>query len=734
MTPWSTSRLQRPTPLRLLAGLAGGLLLSATPARAEAVLEEVIVTAQKHAQNVQDIPITITVVTGEQLDSFSIRDANDLADSVPGLSIQHTPQNLSQVTMRGLGTGSAGESLDQSVGLFVDGVWAGRIREFQAALLDLERVEIMKGTQSNLLGKNTSLGAISIVSRRPGESPGGYLQADYELEYDSTYLTAALDIPSAAGNFRIAVNAIDEGGYVDNLASGKEVPEREQTTVRVSGLWPVGTRGELLLRYQHDDLDIHGDTFQPDSDTLGFIRALDPGTDIGIDQTRNAWTSYSDSGDAEDEQESQRATLRYEQALGDFALTALSGWSRYDNDRLTDSDFVAVDYLNTQFSSDYEQFSQELRIASPRDGGLTYIAGLYYLDGDMDYSSLTDAAFPPPFLLQGLPLNTANQLLYTQDSEVWSAFGQGTAHWGERWRLTLGLRYTDEEKDATWERVRLRRGIPGSDIIADILAPQTPPTPLHRAEDNTDGSVNLQFDLADQAMLYASWARGSKSGGFATGVAAPQDAEYDTEEAETTELGVKSTLAGGAGQFNAALFYTEIDDFQIVTFTGVAFLTETLPARSYGAEVETRWALSERLFVGASATYADAQDENSGLRLPYAPQWSAALDARYERPWPGRELVWRVDAALNYRDEQYMQSDERNPDGALTLLDLRLALASPAAGWEVALLGRNLLDQAASFGFDFPAFGGSAALPSGTATLGSLNRPLTIALQARYDF
>ena len=145
----------------LLTTLTGGTQAG------QPVLEEVIVTAQKRVENIQDIPITVNVVSGELLDNFTIRNTNDLAASVPGLIIQETPQNLSQVTIRGLGTGAGGESLDQSVGLFIDGIWAGRIREFQAALFDVERVEVIKGAQTTLLGKNTSLGAINIITRRP---------------------------------------------------------------------------------------------------------------------------------------------------------------------------------------------------------------------------------------------------------------------------------------------------------------------------------------------------------------------------------------------------------------------------------------------------------------------------------------------------------------------------------------------------------------------------------------
>lgn len=721
-------------PCKLL-GAAILLVLPTAGSRAEqTMLEEVIVTAQKRVQNVQDIPVTINVLSGETLDQFSIRDTNDLAASVPGLTIQHTPQNLAQVAIRGLGTGSAGESLDQSVGLFIDGIWAGRIREFQASLFDIERIEVIKGTQTTLLGKNTSVGAVSIISRRPGDEFGGYLQGDYEFEYESTYLSGAVDIPTDYGNYRIAFNDLDEKGYVTNNSTGNEVPHREQSTVRISGEYDVADNGRLLLSYQYDDLQILGDTFQPDNDELGFLAGMDPAADIGIDTNKNAFTSYTSSGDSDDTQDSQRAIIHYDHSLGGYELTSLSGWSEYDNRRRVDSDFLSVDYLNTAFTSDYEQFSQEFRLASPTDRRFEYLAGLYYLYSELNYTGITDSRFPPPFTVGGLPVDSASQRNYDQDTEVWSLFGQGTVHFAERWRATIGLRYTDEQKDATWGRERLRSGGPLADIVADILAPVVPPTDLDRSEDNLDYSLNIQYDINDDVMGFASWASGSKSGGFSTEVAIPEEAEFETEEAETAELGVKMNFAGGAALLNATVFYTEIKNFQVVSFIGTGFATFTVPAESRGLELETQWAVTPDFTLGLTGTYADAQERDTGLRLPYAPEWAASLNAQYQVPWKRQDLVWLFGGVLNYRSEEYMQASERDPDSALTLLDLRVALASADNGWEVALLGRNLLDEESSFGFDFPFFGGSADVPVGAATIGSLNRPLTVALQLRYDF
>lgn len=700
-------------------------------------LEEVLVTAQKRTENVQEVPFTVSVLEGRELDQFTIRDTNDLADAVPGLTIQHTPQNLSQIAIRGLGTGAGSESVDQSVGLFIDGVWAGRIREFQTSLFDVQRIEVIKGTQTTLLGKNTSLGAVSILSRRPGTDFGGYIQTDYEFEFNSYYATGAVDLPTDAGNYRLAFNAVNEEGYVSNRATGNKVPEREQNTLRASGLWDVGAQGALLLMYQWDDLEIRGDSFQPDEDGIGFIQSMDPATDIGIDTNKNAFTSYSSHGDSDDQQESQRALLEYGHSFGAYTLTALTGWSKYSNDRLTDSDFLQVDYLTTAFASDYEQISQEVRIASPTDAAFNYIVGAYYLDSELDYAGITDASFPVPFTFAGLPLDSSSRVNYTQDTQVMSLFGQGTVEFSDTLRATVGLRYTDEEKDAVFSRDRLRLGSPIATIVSDLIAPIVPPTALQRSEDNLDASINIQYDIGDTAMAFVSWARGSKSGGFDVSVARPEEAEYDTEEAETCELGVKSTLAGGAALLNVSLFYTEIDDFQVTSFVGDSFLTETVPAQTRGVELEGQFAVSERLMFGVNATYADGEDKVNNIKLPYAPELSASLKVRYDIPWRAHAWLWRIDGSINYRDEQYQQRLERSLDGDLTLFNLRIALLPDNERWELALLGRNLLDQASSFGFDFPFWGGGdfpEGVPLGSTTIGSLNRPRTIALQGRLNF
>ena len=709
----------------LCAALALAALAREQATAQELILDEVIVTAQKRVENVQAIPVTINVMPGEEIEDFRIRNIVDLASFVPGLAILPTPQNLANITVRGLGTGAGNETYDQSVGLFIDGIYSGRQREFQASLFDLERVEIIKGTQNTLLGKNTSLGAISVVTQRPGDDLAGYIQADYEFEYDSFYSTGAVDLPAGPGALRLAFNQVSEQGYVRNTFNGNSVPERKHATIRLTALFPLGDNGELTLGYQYDDLDIDGDTFQVATDQNGLIAALDPAVRPGLNLKKQAYTSFGNQGESTDAQTGQRAYLNYEYALAQHTLTALTGLTDYDNDRVIDSDFATVDYLSVLVDQAFSQFTQELRLTSDDESRFTYIAGLFYLDSDFDLDEILDAAFPPPFTLGPYPLTGARLKSYQQDTQVISVFGQGAVTMGDNWQLTLGLRWTDEEKDAVFANTHLRSS-PGIGIIS----PEVAPTSLHRQEDNLDGSINLQWEPGYGALLYASWARGSKSGGFSTAVSLPEDAEYDTEEAETAEAGVKLQLAGGAAILNLALFRTAIDDFQVVRFTGLGFETATIPVKSEGLELESQWAASADLALAASITYPDATEKTTGDAVPGAPDWSASLTARYEHALGPGQLRWRLEGTLNYVDKRYTDRPEKFLIDNTTVLDLRLALLPSGDSWEVALLGRNLLDEEVSFEFDYPIFGGNDE----TTTVAGLNRPRTLALQGRYRF
>lgn len=683
-------------------------------------VEEVLVTAQKREQKLEDVPISVAVVGGRQVEEFAIRTTADLDNFVSGLVIQETPQNLSTITVRGVGTAAGNESYDQSVSLFIDGVFAGKTREFQTSLFDVNRIEVIKGTQNTLMGKNTSLGAISLFTNRPGDELSATLEASYETEYQSRGGSGAIDLPFGPVKFRLAFNLIDDRGYIKNATTGNEVPEREQSTVRLNTTIDLGENSELFVSYQYDDLYILGDIFQLTEDSNATIRSLAPSTELRFDDRKTSRVLAGDGGEAYDDQISERAAIGYTLEFNDMQLDLLSGWSSYTNERVVDSDWTAEELLFTTYDTNFEQFTQELRLTSPTGGTLEYILGIHYLTSNYDTANLVDANFPTIGFIsvQGATFKT-----YEQDTEAWSVFGHSTLNITARQRLSLGLRFTDEDKDAMYGNT-IRRPGPGVGII-----PVFAPTPLARSESATDGSVNYQFDLNSDTMLYASWARGSKSGGFTDAANTPATAEYKEEVAKTTELGSKSVWLEGRAGLNAALFYIDIKDFQIVTFNGLGFDTDNVPAESKGVEMDGYVFLSEAARLYGGLTWADAERSDNHTQLPQSPRLTANLGLGYR--WQGlfgSNLNLNSDTVLTYRDKMYNHLDEVIETNSATRVDLRLALSPASQAWELALVGRNLTDEEVeSFGFEYPLL--SNLFTSETIEARGLEPPRTLTLQ-----
>jgi len=722
---------------------------------AQLVLEEMIVTAQKRSEILQDIPISVSVVTSETLNDFSIDTAEDLATIVPGFTIEPAPQGLLAGKIRGLGTGVGVESLDQSVGLFIDGVWSGRPRDLQGALLDLQQVEIVKGSQTSQLGKNTSLGAIQLLSQRPEEETGGYGQAEFETEFDSSVIEGAFNLGTDTGNYRLAFKRSDETGFVDNLLIENDDPGREQTTVRLSGSWKLSEKASLYASYSRDDLETRGDFYQVSTDlSAGFFTLLSGDTDLTVDNnTRNAFTTFTDDGVSIDDQESDRFTLEFTYAINaNTDLIYLGGYNQYDNTRAFDADFSGLNFLDQLRISSYEQTTHEIRfVGSAFNDKLDYVAGLFYLDSNFltEETALGEATFPlplpdlpsPPFPPSVVALTgPSNQFLeFDQDVENTSAFFQGTYSINEKLKVGLGLRFTDETRSAFWDRqfivdeTFLLNGetfevLPPMffGTFGQFISPNVIAANLDRDEDNLDGSFNIQYDFSPNFSAYASIARASKSGGFASGAASVEVAELETEEADTVEIGFKSSYLDDTFRFNAALFSTDIDNFQVVAFVGNGFATSTIPLETQGVEFESFWQASKSLTLGLSATYADAENTLTSLDPPGAPELSATFSLRHLASI-GSNYTFTSSFLASYRDDLFSQENEEFISPALTLLDLSFAIGPSSGKWDVGLIARNLLDEQELL-FSAP-FG---VIP--LTEQGSTNRPRTISLQGSYRF
>ena len=756
----------KPLSIAVCAAAAGGVL--AASARA-AVLEEIVVTAQKRAESVQDIPITVNVLAGEALTDFGVDTLFKLAELAPGMVFSRAPDDGLALTLRGLGTPARTQSFDQSVALFLDGSFLGKGRMYSSAFFDVERIEVIKGTRSTLLGKNTSLGAISIVSKKPGNEFGGHVQTSAEFENGGWAADAAVDIPAGATlAFRLAARYKDQDGWVKNTLTGADVPADEETGLRAIAAWTPSAALDVTVSYQVTDSERTGNGFQY-VDNGGYFtpQSLEIYGESRLNDKKAALCPECPGGESFHDTEVALAGLTVNWQAGRHTVTSIASRASYDLHFFDDFDFGnafdettylilepgAVDRYSTYFerAEDYQQFSWELRLANESGERFEYLAGLFYFAGDWESSEaqfFRTPNFPPPGggpsgqIFNGPFINR-----FDQETETWSLFGQVTAHFTDRWRGALGLRYTDEHKDVIFERVQ---GSPAT-VWNTVINPPFYADDLQLNDDFINGNLNVQWDAADNTMFYAAYGLGSKTGGFAesaeVGSGDPSigvdggGSRVETEEARTCELGAKMTLADGAAALNVALFYTEVEDFQETSFqvseAGAQFLTRNVEVESAGIEFDGLWQASEAWRLIAAATFADATHSDDGAKLAQAPEWTGHIGARFEAQITSG-MRFSATGYVRYRDDMVSQIDETFPSDSVTTVDLNLSLIDVDEVWSLSLVGANLSDATATDFSSPPAapVGALFGAPAGDRGItAEAPGPLrTIRLQARYNF
>lgn len=685
-------------------------------------LEEIVVTAQKREQSVQDVPISITALSGDALAQSNVKDLFQAADFVPGMVFSRAPDDGLLLTFRGMGTPGRSQAFDQSVAVFLDGMFLGKGRLYPMAFFDVERMEFIKGTQSTLLGKNTSLGAISIVSRQPGQEFSAELKGGLELENGGYTLDAGVDIPMAASlAVRLAGHYNDLDGWVRNTVTGKDVPSDKDLGLRATAVFEPSEAFKGRLSYQYGD-----------SERIGMASqivdpALAPQFGEGILDDRMAgFTSRTKSGNGEHETESNALNLVLEWMRGGHTLTSQTSYIDFDLYIDDDFDLSPEPWIDFIHDEDGWQFSQEIRLASPTDRTVEYLAGAFYYRGkwkSLEHQMWGVPGFPPGTPIAGQLFNGPFTNDFTQKTETISGFAQATWHVSDRLRVTGGLRYTSEDKDVVFGRTAHAP----LTIWNTVANPPFAPTPLAFSDSFVDGNANVQFDLTPETMAYVAYGHGTKTGGFVESNTVPTgnpavEAFVATESANTVEAGIKSSWPDAGVRLNAALFHTRIKDFQELTFTGAAFITDNLPVKSRGAEVELTWQVTGNLRFATAWTYADAElkpsaaDLSRGVvcnpcRMAQAPRWTGTMDVTYLRPISER-LDLRANVHLRHRSSMYNQRGELFPADSFTPVDASLGIESREGSWGFSVVARNLFDEVAiDFSSPSPApyFAGAAS-------------------------
>jgi iron complex outermembrane receptor protein len=811
---------------------------------AQPMLETIVITARKRSESLMDAPLSVAAVSGEAMDNQGISNMEQLATSVPGLSIGRAVQT-SSVFIRGIGSG-INKAFEQSVGMYVDGIYQSRSRQFTQSLVDLQQVEVLRGPQGTLFGKNTIAGAIKVetATTQPGEEFGGSITLDYEPDASTTRGTVVLSgSPTDTLGARLAVRYQETDGYVDNQVFNRDEAEGEDTMARLSLVWDATDNLRFVGKVSYTDMERDGTEVVNSSVDYSLLEGVQAGTSslnllnvMGVIaaqafpgyqastgsaeyDTWNASTRYND-GDTEFT-ESTQVSLRFDWEAGDYTVTGQTGYTNFDFEQDHDTDFNPGNTTGNFDFEELEQTSFELRIASGYDGPLNFIAGVYYeeqdlnsfnspsLDGSLGgvFGQLPANALNPNFpqvpladlginsvwngtvlgALANIPsadnplvgvevIDLQRVTVFEQDTQTWAVFGELSYDLTEAITLELGLRYSEDTKDVRKQAMG-GLGIPSNPIIAigSDGVPTGNASPLEtvliesflglfntfphdqklkREEDHLDPAVRLRWQANDDTMVYLSWSEGYKSGGFnyESDTANPDGSpgpgtEFENEEAEAWELGVKATLWDGRANISAAVFQTEITNLQVTSFQGLTFqVGNAAEMTSKGFEFEAKLAMTEDLTMGLSLQYLDAQYDSyangpvtvyqqaaglttqdlSGRTPTYAPEWSGNLFAEYYREISANWLLSaRVD--LNYKGDHFTNGAlaEASLQESYTKINARLALSNER--WEVAIYARNLTDEATyTASLDAPLSAG--------ITAAWVEEPRVIGVQLRYAY
>tara|TARA_R110002072_G_scaffold21779_1_gene76855 strand:+ start:197 stop:2449 length:2253 start_codon:yes stop_codon:yes gene_type:complete len=717
--------------MQTLRPLVAALSLCSCGALAQAgVLEEVIVTATKQAESLQDIAVTVSVFTEDAIQQANIRDASDIAILTPALNINANISPFSsRISIRGIGTPGS-SFLEPSVGTFVDGVYLNRSGLAVSDLVDVARIEVLQGPQGTLYGKNTNAGAISITTKRPSfESTEGHLEATAG-NYAMGRVTGALSGPlSNTLAYRVAGNVHQRDGYLQNLA-GKDLNDADEWSLVGKLLWEPDDRFSMLAKVSHVRRDM--DCCAPDSvhdpraEQAIIDRGLPPlGTDPFDQRTaQDTLTPFK--------QDSSAVSLHIDYDTGWGTLQSITAWDEYDVDSSQETSRSVLDttFLNQPQSGD--SLSQELRFSNSSDR-IDYMAGLYYFqqttrefEGELsalvgDDVGVGTQIFGPQLGFIAAPGDSAIQDNVFHTDTV-ALFSRATWHVGSDWHLTGGLRWSRERKEAdlfvevTSTALTARDPATLPAPLLALLAQQGifPPFSLlaaarpeiderfSRESGNVDWLASVSYDLNPDTLLFASISTGTKSGGFNGVAGATDEREFDDEDTTSYELGVKSTLLDARLRINSTLFFTAITNLQSSqqAASGLGQVTRNQgEAEVSGIDLQVDALPLPNLTLSLGLQYLDTYEftagPDQGLNLPFVAELSGSLAATLVFPLAHGNLYLRSD--YNVMGDHWTNSasaaqleakDEQNRE------NLNMALGWRNDQWNVSLWGKNLGDEA----------------------------------------
>jgi iron complex outermembrane receptor protein len=707
-------------PIRILTLAVAGALGATLAQAEELVLEEILVTAQKRVQTMDQVPAAVSAISGESVNDYigGAQDIRALAARVPGLNIETSNgRTQPRFYLRGLGNIDFDVNANQPVALIFDEIAYENNTLRSVPLFDIERIEVLKGPQGSLFGRNTNAGVIKIDSVKPSAERNGYFSVSYGSR--ETFITEAASNFSFGDtlNARASIKYQERGKWIDNIYNGPgdDFGGFEELAWRVQLAWTPTDNFSGLLK-------LHGFDQEGSDPNVFYANAIAVGTS-GVRPEFNEKIANHDSEIATMDTEHIGGALNLDWLLGNnMKLTSITGYDTLENFQSADVDggeltFDAADIgkLGKQnwFSVatgdgmlDHYQFTQEFRLAG-QGQNLFYQVGLYYFDEDFD---LLNQDFLTPEL----------SALVSQQTTSWAVFGQAEYELNDAWAVTVGGRWTDDEKD-----LAVGSAFPGGWVN---------PASISVSDDFFNWDVALTYDASDDWMWYGRLATGSRGPvtlgrfGFVSSAR--------TEDTVSGEVGFKSTLMGGRARWNTSVYMFQNDDQQLTATGGAANVNQLLNAdqvNGYGMETEFDLLVTENLFLSANLSYNDTEIDDPGLRddlcgstptctrldpiagyrpnpfvpgalitevfvdgnpLPRTPKWIFNFILQYTYPIQNGDLYFNTD--WNYRDKSnlFLHESIEFVQDERWLGGLRAGYRTDS-GMDFALVGRNITDEIA---------------------------------------
>jgi len=675
--------------------------------RQDKLLEVITVTAQKRREKLSEVPISMSNFSTESIAQTGVQQLKDISQYIPNFTMSEGTDFTSKVSIRGVGANSRNIGFDTRVGVYLDGVYLGQSPALNQALLDLERIEVLRGPQGTLFGKNTVAGAVNLISAKPSDEFSGAINTSFG-NFNAREVSALVNIPLSSTLFsKISVSKQQRDGFTKNLITNNKINELDDESYRAQ-LFYVAEAGNFAANLSFDGLKGDRLSYTGEAVTDSFGLALP------IAQTDDFEVSMG--VDPHEKRDIKGSSLTLDWDLdNEFSIKSISAYRESEIHYRNDVDYSALDFLQINYSDEYKQLSQEIQLISPDKGDFKYVAGLYYYDQE----ALSMRIAQPGSLGYLLGVSDAVTTEGTVDTLSYAFFMNGSYQLDEAWKLGFGFRYSREDKEVDWN-IDGSGGGPAFGLATGSVLDE-------RSDNHLSPTINLSYAFNSDINGYVKYSNGYKSGGynldFVSVNALSSGVEFAKETVDSYEIGLKGNVLNRRLTFSLAGFQTYYDDYQVNQFMdlgdgGTAIsIRNAAEVETKGLEAEVTFTPNERWQVMASLGLLDGEfsdfpggatrgGDASGKTIPGISDVSLSVGIQYYHPLPsiGAELLTRLD--YSYRSDYYdtvdnvkthtLQNGENVPFGwvdDLSIVNGRIALLSDEGTWDVALWGKNLTDE-----------------------------------------